>query len=721
MASHEFTISTRRIALLAAVLIPACDKESPPSAVSPVPEPKAAKQMSEAEAKALASKVEAFTGAHTRIVWSQYQNEKLADPRSNKSGHLLMGIDTADGKGIRALLTKEDNYSRPLISSDGDTILYTNKLVTWDAEDTKHYAASIMRTDWSGKGPIKIADGYAVDTWVDPATQTEWVYAVQDIASSPLAAIEAAKLVRFPLSDPKRVELVWDQTKSSPDNIQLSRDGKRASGQAPSPDAGFFIFGEKREFRKLPAGSWPSVAPDNSYISWVLDEQHKNLTLFGEDASQPWSIALDTDRELMKGEVWHPCWSNHPRFITLTGPYVTEKSEKDGSAIGKGGLTSEVFIGKFSEKLDKIESWLRITDNALNDNYPDVWIAGGDKAELADFPQIHDAKIIAASNWPSSREALLFLWENRDASNQVKLPNDRRIDCQLDLHGAARYGRSLEMLLDGGTFGPNADASGIISDALQSAMPLSVEFVLHIEGEVKSAFGTLATFPHLRMTLRDGVISAETSAGIIGIGPIQGSVSHVTAFAGDTGYSVTLTEADGKSSTKISAARPRQSPVRSTVISFGGGNGKGIGMSHVAVYARKLTAEEIHEHAEVLPTLPIPTLSTTLKLRGKLVQSSPVPTAASINPDQGAFIESVYELTKIIEGEYDGKQILVKHWGMMDGKPTRGFPRKPGLEYDLVLQPFSDHPQFKDIRSMPVDGVKDLEPWYDISPPAVGR
>ena len=720
MPRHDLTIPACLTAIMALAFVSACGKkQTAPSADATLPEsPVVSDKLA---AQELSNKVEAFTGARTKMVWSQYQKEKSTDPRSNNAGHFLMGLDTKEGLGARAIIAREDNYTRPILTSDGETILYTRKTVTWDARDAKHCSTVVMRTDWKGSAPVEISDGYAVDTWVDPATHTEWVYAVRDIIPSPLVSLEAKKLIRFQLSDPNQEQLVWDQTKVSPDNIQFSRDGRRASGQFPSPETGQFVFDAKAGFKKLPAGNWPSMAPDNSYVSWILEGQNKSLILFADDAKKPWTVALTTTPDLAKGEVCHPCWSNHPRFITLTGPYLPAADPSEGSAIAKGGLTSEVFIGKFSEKLDKIDAWLRVTDNALNDNYPDVWIEGGDTAELRSFTQTHDPKPAAspAINWPPSTDGLVFQWENRDGDNTVKLPGGRELDCGLGRRGAARYGRSLEMLLDAGTFALKADAAGIINDAVLSAMPLAVEFILHIDGDVQAAHGTLATFPHLRVSLRDGIISAETSAGILGIGPIQGGISHVTAASGDRGYSITLQEADGKSMTKISAAKPRQAQGRGSEITFGGG-GKGIGMSHVAVYARALATAEIRDHAKALASLSRPPPATTLKLRAKLIQASPMPTVKGISPDTSSLIECIYEVVNVIEGDYPAKRILVKHWGMMDGKPARGFPRRIGIDYELHLQPFSAQPQVKDIRSVSL-GVPDLDPWFDISTPAVAR
>jgi hypothetical protein len=97
-----------------------------------------------------------------------------------------------------------------------------------------------------------------------------------------------------------------------------------------------------------------------------------------------------------------------------------------------------------------------------------------------------------------------------------------------------------------------------------------------------------------------------------------------------------------------------------------------------------------------------------------------MPTIEGISPYTSALVEYVYEVGKVTEGDFTGKRIFVKHWGMMDRKSVLGFPRKVGVEYDLTVQPLSAHPQLKGDRSMPLD-VFDLDPWYDVSTPVLGR
>lgn len=662
--------------------------------------------------------VEALTGAHTRIVWSQYQKKKSADPYSSNDDHFLMGLDTRDGLGIRVILSEKGNYTRPLLSADGQTVLYTVKGLTRDGKGNKHYKPVIMRTDWLGREPAQIAEGYAVDAWLDTASGTEWVYAVREITPSPRIAIEARKMIRFPLTDPAKEELVWDQTFVSPDNIQFSRDGRRASGQFPWPNAGQFVAGEggkPTEFKKLLTGCWPGLAPDNSYVSWILDGEHKQATFFSGDGASSWNLKFNAHPDLEMGEIYHPRWTSHPRFITLTGPYLGELVPGEGSVIGKGGLTAEIYIGKLGEKLDRFEEWVRVTDNELGDNYPDVWIEGGDRVDLAGFPQAKDASATAGLGWPRNRDGLVFLWEDRNKNNTVKLRDGHQLDCSLETKGAARYGRHFEMLLDTGSFAPKAEAAAAIADAFKKDGPVSVELVLGMMNPEGAGEGAVATFPGLQITCRGGLIHAKTDSGIIGLGPLSSPVVHFAAVRSGTGYALRAQGADGKTHrafTAKAAAAARDAP-----IVFGGG-GAGAGLLRVAIYKRPLDEPELVVSAGDLPADLVSVSAARVKLRGRLLEASPMPTAEGINPYTSALVECVYEVTNVIEGDYNEKRVFVKHWGMLDRKTTAGFPRRPGVEYELLLEPLSEHPQLKGDRSMALD-VFDLDPYYDVSAPKV--
>ena len=69
--------------------------------------------------------------------------------------------------------------------------------------------------------------------------------------------------------------------------------------------------------------------------------------------------------------VYHPRWSNHPRFLAVTGPY---RVGGGGNRIRGGGQGVEIYLGRFSPDHRRVEAWVQITANDSADFYPDVWI-----------------------------------------------------------------------------------------------------------------------------------------------------------------------------------------------------------------------------------------------------------------------------------------------------------------------------------------------------------
>ena len=337
----------------------------------------------------LSKAVEQLTGSATRVVWCQHANAGQADPFAITEKLVLRGIDTQDGLGDRAILREKGNYSRPLLSHDGRSILYTDKQVSREGEH-KSYDPIIYRTDWAGSAPVKLRSGYAVDCWVDPVTGVEWVYAVDGIEKSTSLALVGSKLFRFRLEDPQHPEVIYRQSRVSPDNIQLSRDGSVASGMAPWPKAGLFAADEAEgPFLELGFGCWTSTSPDSSRLLWVLDGSHQKVVMLTADGTQRWDVALQPTGEGTEGQFYHPRWSNHARVIAVTGPYLRTPETGNRSIINQGGATADVYLGRLSATADKVEKWLQLTNSGRGDAYPDVWVAEGYLSEL----QLADATV----------------------------------------------------------------------------------------------------------------------------------------------------------------------------------------------------------------------------------------------------------------------------------------------------------------------------------------
>ncbi|MCH2254580.1 MAG: hypothetical protein MK365_15665, partial [Vicinamibacterales bacterium] len=150
------------------------------------------------------------------------------------------------------------------------------------------------------------------------------------------------------------------------------RDGHLAGALARWPDAGVLEL-PNGEWRPLGDGCWTALAGDDSHLFWFFDGQHRNLTIVDTDAEEDrrWTVNINGAPGINGFEVYHPRWSNHPRFLIMTGPYAVGGG---GNKIRGGGHSVEVHVGRFSPDHTRVEAWIQVTANDEPDFYPDVWI-----------------------------------------------------------------------------------------------------------------------------------------------------------------------------------------------------------------------------------------------------------------------------------------------------------------------------------------------------------
>jgi hypothetical protein len=83
-------------------------------------------------------------------------------------------------------------------------------------------------------------------------------------------------------------------------------------------------------------------------------------------------MPLNTVPGFRNAEVYHPRWSNHPRFMVMSGPYTL--GTPGANQVRAGGAQTEIYLGRFSADYTSIEAWARVTRNSGGDSFPDVWI-----------------------------------------------------------------------------------------------------------------------------------------------------------------------------------------------------------------------------------------------------------------------------------------------------------------------------------------------------------
>jgi hypothetical protein len=288
---------------------------------------------------------------------------------------------------------------------------------------------------------------------------------------------------------------------------------------------------------------------------------------------------------------------------------------------------------------------------------------------------------------------------------------------------AARYGRLGEMQLDGGSFEVEHESTEGIIAALQEKTGAAFEAVLLPQeaGSDEGSKGLKPVFaaPGFFVGSEGGkVVVGRPGAGFwesAEMLPVQ--ACHLVVNRPTNATEAFEVYVDGRSLTlgQRSASGVKDEPA----VRFGGGwNG---GLLNVALYDRVFTAEEAGRSGELMQQriAKLPPAPPRVRLMGKLVEVSAMPTAEAIDPYTSAMVEYVYEVEKVLEGEFKEPRVLVKHWAMLDLHPVKGLPREPGKSYELVLESASDHKHLEGERVMQDTTAFDLPAWFDVAPPRV--
>jgi hypothetical protein len=269
-----------------------------------------------------------------------------------------MGLDTDDGGGERVILGERRSYVKPLLTPRGNRIVFSRRLVP---------GPQVFIVDWDGTSLRTLADGFALDVWENPVDGSEWVYVGTGNRDGDFATV-----TRFPIDAPDRREVVWNKSLVTIDTFQVSADGRRAGGLFPWPAAGVAEL-PNGPLTKLGEGCWTAIASVRGPLFWYFDGAHRNLTMVDVDTGARWMVNINDAPGFDGAEVYHPRWTNHPRFLVISGPY----NQGGVNQARTGGKQAEVYLGRFSADFSKVEAWARVTTNAGGDSYPDVWIDVG--------------------------------------------------------------------------------------------------------------------------------------------------------------------------------------------------------------------------------------------------------------------------------------------------------------------------------------------------------
>ncbi len=647
-----------------------------------------------------------LTEARTRIVWVQ-DSVNYNDTQAEGNKLRLIGLDTADAQGEHPILARPSNYYRPLITPKGDRVIFTNQI------ERKVYVVN-----WDGSGLREIADGIAEAVWQNPENGIEWVY-VRNGRNKKTGRHESGSSVdRFQINQPLIEEPIWRNEKFPLEDINLSADGKKATGTFPWPVIGVadLLTGV---FTRCATGCWPSMSPDNSYRMWAFDGAHKAVKMLSPDQKKTWTVPINETAETQGKEVYHPQWSNHPRFLCMTGPY---------RKIGNGGKDVAIYLGKFDAEYQKIERWVKVTHNQSGNFFPNVWIDPANRKEAPAIPRaIASAPVVketVPAQTPSPKTppqphdpGLIFSWENGITPGLVVDPETGETKpAAVKPRGLVFFDRYREMnLISAGSYVATDADDALLAGTMKTGQ-LSIEAVISPYRKNLPDPGRIITFSSTPKS-RNFILSQDEEYLTFCIRTTRASLKEMKQgirlckLIRDVPNHVVVTFQSGRLSCYLNgkqvyeAASPNgdfsnwseQHLVFGDEWKQGGAVWSGK-LEGVAIYNRVLTAENAAQHwAAFQEKLKNRNPVEQVEVTARLLSVTRTPTPESIAPYTSALVVNEYEIENVAEGSLADKKIQVSHWGLLNSQNAMN-NFKVGSSYRLTLEKFSDQPHLEGQR-----------------------
>lgn len=682
--------------------------------------------------------VRAFTQARTRVVWLQDQKEGT-DVFATGTDLLIMTFDTDEPGGPRPLVARPDNYRKPLITPDGGQVVFTNR-----RENRVHVAA------WDGSWIRVLCPGVAIQVWRDPRDGVDWVYVADENLENPREPHRDLRRIRLDGQGP--VEPVWNRTEISMNHLQISRDGTRAAGLFPWPEGGLLDLRSKT-WQRYGRGCCVSMAPDDSYVFWIFDGTHRNLQMRSPADGMRWSVPVNDAPGVEGYQVFHPRWTNHARYMVMTGPYRVGAGPH---RIRGGGEGVEIYLGRFSDNLGSIESWCRVTHNDKADFFPDVWIETGPDSDILEELAarremvLHDldataSPVATGESWPGSVEDLVFVWKNAASHNEIRQGgSDRIVDCRVESEGRARYGRMHEMRPAGGSFRA-PDSEERLLDACRRSNEITVEAVVTPDDLGQHGPARIVSFSRdilsrnftlgqegdtLVFRVRTAQTSPNADRPLVQFGALRPDVAHHVVVSYRPGMLACYV--DGQPAFISEEIQGGFETWEEQTFLFGneatGDRPWRGGLEGVAILSRFVGPAEARDRYDLYAAeLAGRKAAPRFAMRGKLLAKSATPSPESITPYRRALAVYTYEIagspramptpaaleTLAHPVPRAGERILAAHWVVMDAEVVP-FQRQVGNEYELLLEPFEQHPQLEGERLLIDTDAFDLEMFIDV-------
>ena len=641
-----------------------------------------------------------------RAVWVQ-QTGGDPDPRAAGTGFRLMARELPGE--ARVLLPGPGNFSRPLLSADGAMVYYTDRRATAGESGTA-FAPEMFAVPFAGGAVRKLGTGMAVAVWRAP-DGTEFVYALTSLQTSRRPGLTGELLVRFQPATPDEREIMWTESPLGADNFQLSRDGTRAAGLFPWPQAGLANLDE-RNFAPLAQGSFPVLAADDSYALGVLDGDRRRLRMFVPNVEPGWELLPAQSLPSQAGEVNHLRWTNDPLHFALSGPPAR-------------GDAPDVYLATLRPDMRAIEQAVPLSTDPAPDYFPDVWIAGGHTRTSALTQKPVVVAKPAASPWPVTRDALHFSWENLAAEGAADV---------FTLHAGATPGRDGSLNVSAGWADTPAEAIAPLTAACAASGAFSMEALIT---ERQTASPCSLRLLSLRLPDgRDACALYRVDRSLVlriltGGEPLaERHTLQTLAIEHDRPFSFFLTLHAGRVSFYLDGQLMKEIPLDAPGLQSWQGlrltagdaapyGGPWTGqVERIALYSRALAAAEIADAwrgTQALLTLrPRP---TAFKVKAKLSELPALPDAAALAASPRWLHASSWEVEQTYLGYLKPGKIILLQWAWLDGKAAPLPPVQPGQSIEFFMESLDDHPELRAVPTHHAVTAGELPVFFDTTPP----
>jgi len=282
----------------------------------------------------------------------------------------LYVYDTEDDT-IRNIRSTNDDYTKPLITYDGERIVYTDRV------ERKIYVVN-----FDGSNRRFIANGFAGTLWYDADSGKEWIYYQRNFDGGN----SSEPLNRINIDNTNEIELIWNASDNNVQWLSISSDSTRLAASWPWSQCGMIVpdydgSGDGDLYSSgngyYVNGCWTTITPDENYRVGVFDGPHRNWLVYDtpHGGNPDRTLVLNSAPGINDWEIYHPKLANHPRFLMLNGPYSIGSMGQNN--ITKGGPQIEIYLGKLDQGFTQVTDWVKITSDNRADFFPCAWIDPG--------------------------------------------------------------------------------------------------------------------------------------------------------------------------------------------------------------------------------------------------------------------------------------------------------------------------------------------------------